>query len=1038
MKALSSQWVICSLFIFTHGYASEAAIAESTEESLTPQKFVSFTPEPLRALHGDTITNVLVRAGKDFWISSSEKIFKFDGNDINNFPVIGLAEPKYPESQFEAIIENSRSELFLISFKGTVYQYSIKENAFIRISPNIREAKENIEVTSSHIDETDIIWLGYSDGSISRFDSRLRTLSKMEIELKAPIISILDGQRGIYFVDDSGGIIIASNPADDSDPIYLSCSKALSPFSAGFMDSRGDIFLGTRGDGVWRAKLDDGKCRVEKAFVSRRETIRTATIHDISPAWDHKDDLMLISSDSGLFITDQSEVLATLDSSNSNIGTNEVLTARAVGDSGIVTGTYTGLKVIKRTNVEVITDFAGNNSPSVVAATTSSVSGTFIADYNHIYRLTPNEGKVDIEEVLISTQSASGIMSLAANEEHLWIGFRNGYLLQYNPSNGETGTYSTDFKNRRIPPISTIYAGENEVIYVGTFGGGVYVLRNNLIKPLSTDITLRKDEILQITRLKGIGLVAFTEGGTKLIDLDGEEETSARQRLAELSDLPIWSAAEGRMSRWLVTPKHGVYLQKINTQGEFSSPAQVLPEDLLKMLVVYAIRITRDDIAYISSNRGVFKILEDGTLQKVLQGSISNTITFDFGATGVDEKGNIFFGGTGGLVRIGHQVISKGSDIQPLRFTKILVNGKQRETLNSDSNSSRVLIEYPAKVLTFEYTIVDFTATGEFKYRYKLAPFDPDYVDGGNDGSATYTNIPPGDYVFHVQGANSAGVWNTDGIAMSVRVLPPLWRTWWAYCIYIIGLAAALLLAKKWYDTNVLRMQADEIARERTIAADSALDEMQEQLEAQDSLVRNIRERNIATFDAVANIIQHRSDYIPDELSAEIMRGSSRHVHALALLERSLKYYNDSLFADLHAFTADCLSELSVAHEFPVNVTTINEVTARLISAEDATLIGIIIHELLSNAFQHAFPDDSHARYLRIVMSYEDAADDSSVKVRLKVQDSGSGIPVGIISEQPGLSLVRQIVDRYRGVMEVVSANGTAITIVLEMPAVTR
>jgi|GEM_PF-3331063 len=1038
MNLLRFRWAIFSLFANSCVHASEATSVDSTREYLSPHKFISFTPDPLRVLNGDTITNVLVRPGKDFWVSSSDEVFQFDGNSLNNFPVIGLTEPKYPESQFEAIIENSSSELFVISFNGIIYQYSTVASAFTRISSNTAVAQEGAEVTSSYIDDGDIIWLGYSDGSISKFDSRLKTLSKMEIKLKAPVISILGGHRGLHFVDNSGRILISASPKISTDLTYLTCGKALSPFSTGFIDSYGDVYLGTRGDGVWRAKLTNQQCTLKKVFSDRDQTLRTATIHDISSAWDYQDNLMVISSDSGLFITDQNDVLATLDSSSSNIGTNEVLTAKNIGNFGILAGTYTGLKVLKKTNVEVITDFAGNNSPSIVATTTSSELGTYIADYSRIYKLSTKAEKVEIQEVILSTKSAHGIMSLAINKEHVWIGFRNGHLLRYTPPTGETVTFSTDSKNQRIPPISAIYAGKDQTIYVGTFGGGIYVVNDNTIKPISPDNKAKNNKILKITRLRGIGIVAFTERGTELISFDGEERTSARQQLAVLSDFPIWSAAEGRESRWLVTPKNGVYLQKTNELGGFSFPTQTVPENIRKRLVVYAVRVGRDDIAYISSNRGIFKILRNGTFHKVIPGSIPNSITFDFGASGVDEKNNILFGGTGGLVRIAHQESSEVPIDHTLRFTKAFVNGAERQIGNSDFDSPSLLIKYPAKGLSFEYSVIDFAATEDFKYRHKLAPFDSDYIDGGNDGSATYTNIPPGDYVLHVQGANSAGVWNIDGISMKVRVLPPLWRTWWAYCLYFLGLAAAFLLVKKWYDTNVLRIQANEIARERTLTADSALDEMQDQLEAQDSLVRNIRQRNIATLDTVSNIIQHRSDYVSDELSADIMLGSGGHIHALALLERSLKYFNDGLLADFHAFTADCLSDLSVAHEFSNSVTTINEVTSELISAENATPIAIVIHELLSNAFQHAFDHDFNGRYLRVSMSYDRAADDTTENLCLKVQDSGSGIPQGIITEQPGLSLVRQIVDHYRGVMEIATLSGTSITITLDMSAATR
>ena len=71
-------------------------------------------------------------------------------------------------------------------------------------------------------------------------------------------------------------------------------------------------------------------------------------------------------------------------------------------------------------------------------------------------------------------------------------------------------------------------------------------------------------------------------------------------------------------------------------------------------------------------------------------------------------------------------------------------------------------------------------------------------------------------------------------------------------------------------------------------------------------------------------------------------------------------------------------------------------------------------------------------------MSFEDHRLRDTENLCLKVQDSGSGIPQGIITEQPGLSLVRQIVDHYRGVMEIATLSGTSITITLDMSAATR
>ncbi|MBS1563299.1 MAG: response regulator, partial [Bacteroidetes bacterium] len=49
--------------------------------------------------------------------------------------------------------------------------------------------------------------------------------------------------------------------------------------------------------------------------------------------------------------------------------------------------------------------------------------------------------------------------------------------------------------------------------------------------------------------------------------------------------------------------------------------------------------------------------------------------------------------------------------------------------------------------------------------------------------SASFTNVQPGSYTFIVKGANNDGVWSLP-VSLQVSVLPPFWKTWWAYSIY--------------------------------------------------------------------------------------------------------------------------------------------------------------------------------------------------------------------------------------------------------------
>ena len=43
-----------------------------------------------------------------------------------------------------------------------------------------------------------------------------------------------------------------------------------------------------------------------------------------------------------------------------------------------------------------------------------------------------------------------------------------------------------------------------------------------------------------------------------------------------------------------------------------------------------------------------------------------------------------------------------------------------------------------------------------------------------------------------MQATNSDGIWSKNKISVVLTILPPLWKTWWAYALYILALVALL------------------------------------------------------------------------------------------------------------------------------------------------------------------------------------------------------------------------------------------------------
>jgi ligand-binding sensor domain-containing protein/signal transduction histidine kinase len=111
--------------------------------------------------------------------------------------------------------------------------------------------------------------------------------------------------------------------------------------------------------------------------------------------------------------------------------------------------------------------------------------------------------------------------------------------------------------------------------------------------------------------------------------------------------------------------------------------------------------------------------------------------------------------------------------------------------------------------LEFHFTAVTLLEPYKAVHRYQLEGFDRGWTTAGARRVAYYTNIPPGQYHFRVQGSNADGIWNLvgDGIAFELR--PHIYRTRWFYglCLVLLAGVAALL-----YHGRLARLRREYLA----------------------------------------------------------------------------------------------------------------------------------------------------------------------------------------------------------------------------------
>jgi signal transduction histidine kinase/AraC-like DNA-binding protein/ActR/RegA family two-component response regulator len=162
------------------------------------------------------------------------------------------------------------------------------------------------------------------------------------------------------------------------------------------------------------------------------------------------------------------------------------------------------------------------------------------------------------------------------------------------------------------------------------------------------------------------------------------------------------------------------------------------------------------------------------------------------------------------------------------------------------SGSARVELGVEQRDLEIDYTALSFLAPGNVRFRYRLEPYDDDWVDAGSRRTAFYTRVPPGRYTFRVLASIDDGVWSGAGASLALRLLPRFHETG---RFRLLALTAAGLVIVSGFGWRVRRLRARtrELGRlvdERT----AALRQKETQLEAQNAQLGELHQARSRLF----------------------------------------------------------------------------------------------------------------------------------------------------------------------------------------------
>ncbi|MDP9081895.1 MAG: ATP-binding protein [Bacteroidota bacterium] len=180
------------------------------------------------------------------------------------------------------------------------------------------------------------------------------------------------------------------------------------------------------------------------------------------------------------------------------------------------------------------------------------------------------------------------------------------------------------------------------------------------------------------------------------------------------------------------------------------------------------------------------------------------------------RDGELLFGGGNGFNMFRPSNINTNKNQPNLIFTDLQVFN-QSLSVGEKVNGRVILpesitglkslnLKYNDNVFSIEFAALNYFNPDKIKYQYMMEGFDKGWITADSKiRKATYTNLDAGDYTFKVRATDNEN-WNNKELRLHISILPPFWKTIWAYILYAILILSILLYLRR-RGINKIRQQ---------------------------------------------------------------------------------------------------------------------------------------------------------------------------------------------------------------------------------------
>lgn len=751
------------------------------------------------------------------WFGTKDGLNRFDGYSFKVFQ----SDPDNPNglgSNFvRALFVDEMGQIWVGTDQG-IYLFDPKSETFSLFHPSI--TNETLDIQGDHQGN---IWF-IDNLTLFRYTVATDSLRPVTDPSSYAVSSFGLAETGDAWVGTVDGQLLQYHPTKGLQNHFFLFERSPKVISQWiervFCTNKGYLLVGTSKQGV---KIFDTAKGTYQDVLSRDKNGTDLFIRDII---ENKAEEYWLATESGIFIYDHSTgKFANLRKERGNpwaLSDNAVYTLCKDNENSIWAGTYFGgINHYARTNTFFEKFFPLDDETTISG---NAVREICADDYGNLWIGTEDEGLNKLETAtgrITNYQSTGNPQGLAYSNIHgllvtgdtLWVGtfehgldlldVRTGKVIRHYDAESKDGTLQNNF-------IFNIYRTKGGRILLAT-GRGLYEYvsaskRFQLVPEFPTHIfytTLFEDSkgtIWAGTWRDGLYYFNASSGqrGAFIHHANGPNSLASNRvnRIFEDSKGSLWVATEGGLGKF--NPTAGNFRRYGTAQG--------LPSNL-----VLAMLEDTDGMLWITTSKGLVRFeATTGAIKVFTKANGLLSDQFNYNSAFRAPDGTLYFGSVKGLVRFNPAHYQENTFQPPVYITglqvynhELAINKNGSPLTQSITFTDEVELAYNQSSFSIDFAALSFISPDMTEYTYKMEGLDKAWTHIRTNRKAYFTELPPGEYLFRVNVADSGSGFRGKETQLRITILPPFWASLPAYVLYALVLAATAWYIVKSYHRRI-------------------------------------------------------------------------------------------------------------------------------------------------------------------------------------------------------------------------------------------